>query len=308
MASPALLVIILLRSTVLARGITVSLMGVTTFEVAVAEANLEAAVAEAKRSAGCDDEWPKHAKVWRLRAELKAMETAANEKVPVNPSDFVQRASELATAPGSTLATAPGRTPTTAPCSTPATAPGSTPATAPDSAPAIHPGNAANRSDWIDQLPPYWRIGAILGPTASGKSLAINDLRAAGLVRPLPSQPEMWPSDRAAISVIADSDAVRAAAEEEMGATAFDDDAKRFASCELKRAELAMGRLGCVGLSSLPVWLQPYAALSNGQRMRVQVARSLESGCAVDDFGSTVDAQNASVCAAGIARSVRFRG
>jgi hypothetical protein len=68
-----------------------------------------------------------------------------------------------------------------------------------------------------------------------------------------------------------------------------------------------MTRLGSVGLNSLPVWLRPYAALSNGQRMRTDVARNLESGLALDDFGSTVDARNASVCAAGIARSVRLR-
>ena len=55
------------------------------------------------------------------------------------------------------------------------------------------------------------------------------------------------------------------------------------------------------------MWLRPYAALSNGQRARADVACSLTSGTAIDDFGSTVDARNASVCAAGIARSVRLR-
>ena len=73
---------------------------------------------------------------------------------------------------------------------------------------------------------------------------------------------------------------------------------------EKRRANLAIDRLSSVGLNALPVWLKPYSALSNGQRARADVAMSLASGVAIDDFGSTVDRANAAVCAAGIAKLV----
>ena len=155
---------------------------------------------------------------------------------------------------------------------------------------------------WIDGLPARWRLGAILGPTASGKSRAIELLRARSLLLPPPASAEAWPSEEAVISAIAGSHAVSEAAAAAVEAA---EDAEAL---ELKTAELAMERLGCVGLNSMPTWLRPYAALSNGQRARAHVSRALTSGLALDDFGSTVDARNASVCAAGIARSVRYRG
>ena len=54
-----------------------------------------------------------------------------------------------------------------------------------------------------------------------------------------------------------------------------------------------MERLGAVGVNSLPVWLRPFGALSNGQRSRVSVARTLASGVAYDNFAATVDDANA---------------
>ena len=173
----------------------------------------------------------------------------------------------------------------------------------------------ASASSWIAQLPPHWQLGAIIGATASGKSRAIEQLRAAGLLKPAVAAPA-WPADKAIISAIAACPLVLESAREEMHAEAdasspgptlpalWGSTAEAAPSDE-RCAELAMERLGSVGLNSLPPWLRPYGALSNGQRARADVARSLTSGTAIDDFGSTVDARNACVCAAGIARSVK---
>lgn len=146
-------------------------------------------------------------------------------------------------------------------------------------------------------------MGAILGATATGKTTAIGQLRDAGLVSPPASSGSVddWPCDLSIISAIAESDLVQTAAQ--AGLDAHIGTAPSAETC----ANLATDRLGAVGLNSLPVWLRPFAALSNGQRARADVARCLDSGLAIDDFGSTVDARNASVCAAGVARSVRRR-
>ncbi|EOD07451.1 hypothetical protein EMIHUDRAFT_106499 [Emiliania huxleyi CCMP1516] len=159
--------------------------------------------------------------------------------------------------------------------------------------------------DFTSRLPSAWRVGAIIGGTGSGKTRAIEALRAAGLVDA--TAPYEWPTDSAIVSAIAASHLVRQAAGKGTLASVWSQQVNAGPP-ESVCAELAMGRLGCVGLNSLPVWLRPYQALSNGQRARASIAVSLTSRTAVDDFGSTVDAQNASVCAAGIARSVRRKG
>ena len=181
------------------------------------------------------------------------------------------------------------------------------------------PPKAAPSAAWVSQLPAQWSLGAILGATASGKSRAIGQLRAAGLVSP-PAQESAaaWPDGKAIISAIAASPLVvqTARAESDAQAAAQADaapptllsmwgaspaaaksaaaitstpapaassapaaaaaaaastpvaaasssasatseqqakegtDAKAFAT---RCAELAMGRLGSVGLNSLPV-------------------------------------------------------
>ena len=172
---------------------------------------------------------------------------------------------------------------------------------------------------WIHRLPHRWRLGVILGPTASGKSRAMGELRTAGLLQP-DCDDGPWPAGQAVVSAIADSDLVRREASDAVSdagtsaASSSVDASSALVSADEgdvalddTRAELAMARLGSVGLNSLPAWMRPFAALSNGQRARADMARRLASGVGVDDFGSTVDGQNACVCAAGVARTVRLR-
>jgi hypothetical protein len=74
---------------------------------------------------------------------------------------------------------------------------------------------------------------------------------------------------------------------------------------EVKLAEGAMSRLQSVGLNTLPTWLRPWGALSNGQRKRAAAAVDVRSCTARDDFGATVDHYNKLVGAAGVGRLVR---
>ena len=66
-----------------------------------------------------------------------------------------------------------------------------------------------------------------------------------------------------------------------------------------------------VGFASPPSWLKPYAVLSNGEKMRVDLARAiLEKGdCfAFDEFTSVVDRRVAKTGSAAVAKAVRKRG
>lgn len=66
-----------------------------------------------------------------------------------------------------------------------------------------------------------------------------------------------------------------------------------------------------VGFASPPSWLKPYGVLSNGEKMRVDLARAImERGdlFAFDEFTSVVDRQVARTGSAAIAKSVRKRG
>ncbi len=54
-------------------------------------------------------------------------------------------------------------------------------------------------------------------------------------------------------------------------------------------AEDATERFYAVGLNTVPVWRLPYAVLSNGQKFRADLARSLRDGAVIDEFTSVVD-------------------
>jgi ABC-type ATPase with predicted acetyltransferase domain len=66
-----------------------------------------------------------------------------------------------------------------------------------------------------------------------------------------------------------------------------------------------------VGFASPPSWLKPYGVLSNGEKMRVDLARAImERGdrFAFDEFTSVVDRRVAQTGSAAIAKAVRKRG
>ena len=122
------------------------------------------------------------------------------------------------------------------------------------------------------------RLGMIIGPTGSGKTRAIEQLRAASLINAAEA-PTTWPEDRAIVSAISASPLVRQATKGEEGE-------EGAAPTEETCARDAIERLSSVGLNTLPTWLKPHSALSNGQRARAALAYGLVSGGAVDDVRS----------------------
>lgn len=112
-------------------------------------------------------------------------------------------------------------------------------------------------------------IGAIVGASGSGKS---SILRSFGS-----EQKPQWAENKSIAS--------------------------HFAS-----AKDAETMLTAAGLNSIPSWLKPYWALSTGEKFRADVARSLRSGCVIDEFTSTVDRNTAKSCANSIRRYVDAYG
>ncbi len=100
------------------------------------------------------------------------------------------------------------------------------------------------------QLPTEFGLGVIVGASGSGKSTM---LRSFGAVDDHP-----WQRGRSIASHFASADEAR----------------ERFAA---------------VGLNSVPTWGKPYDVLSNGERFRADLARSLEDGAVIDEFTSVVD-------------------
>ncbi|MEO0531943.1 MAG: GNAT family N-acetyltransferase, partial [Planctomycetota bacterium] len=127
-----------------------------------------------------------------------------------------------------------------------------------------------------------WSIGLIVGPSGSGKSTVAREAFGGDLY-----ESADWPSDKAVIDCFGDTP-VR------------------------KVVEL----FTAVGFGSPPSWVKPYAVLSNGERFRCDLARSLARASesadehspatvAFDEFTSVVDRNVARICSAAIAKSLR---
>ena len=125
-----------------------------------------------------------------------------------------------------------------------------------------------------------WRIGLVVGPSGSGKTsigrriFGPSALRNPGL---------RWPKDAPIVDAITpegDFDAVTSA-------------------------------LAAVGLGNVPAWLRPYAALSNGERFRADLARLIceaPKRVVVDEFTSVVDRQIARIGALAFQKAWRRTG
>lgn len=125
-----------------------------------------------------------------------------------------------------------------------------------------------------------WQIGVIVGPSGSGKtSLGRTLWPDCGIY----DGDQGWPEDKPIIDAIAP-------------AGNFDD---------------VTGSLSAVGLGSVPAWLRPYKALSNGERFRAGLARVIAEGrerVIIDEFTSVVDRQIAKVGASAFQKSWRRTG
>lgn len=140
---------------------------------------------------------------------------------------------------------------------------------------------AKSSRSWIVELPDtagQWHVGAIVGPSGSGKSVIARQAFANGY-----TVSYEWPADRAIIDAFPEAASVH----------------------DITAA------LNAVGFSSPPDWVKPFGVLSVGQQFRANLARALLSPAPViafDEFTSTVDRQVAQFGSAAVARAVRGSG
>ena len=126
----------------------------------------------------------------------------------------------------------------------------------------------------IEEKP--WSIGLIVGPSGSGKSTIASKCFGESMIE----NGFEWDAKKAIVD-------------------GFD---AKLSATEITAA------LSSVGFSSPPQWLKPYHALSNGQKFRCDLARSLcESSDLVvfDEFTSVVDRTVAKVASAAVSKAIR---
>jgi len=135
-----------------------------------------------------------------------------------------------------------------------------------------------SRSTFAAEIPGLsepWQIGLIVGPSGSGKSTIARQAFGESLYTP-----SAWPADAAVI------------------------DGFGPAAPDIKTITQA---LTAVGFSSPPAWLRPYAALSNGEKFRCDLARALLVGgplVVFDEFTSVVDRTVAQIASAAVAKAI----
>lgn len=120
-------------------------------------------------------------------------------------------------------------------------------------------------------LPKEWQIGVIVGGSGTGKTTIASELFGDKICK----------FQYSAKSVIDD-----------MPNASIDEISKMFYT---------------VGFSSVPSWLKPYSVLSNGEKMRVDLARALLSNDFVvfDEFTSVVDRQIAQTACISISKAIK---
>lgn len=117
-----------------------------------------------------------------------------------------------------------------------------------------------------------WQVGIIVGPSGTGKtSLG----KAIGKI-----YSPRWPKDRPIVDAI--------------------DPTGSF--------DAVTGALSAVGLGTVPAWLRPFSALSNGEQFRANLARLICEApklVVVDEFSSVVDRQIAQIGAGAFSKAWR---
>ena len=125
-------------------------------------------------------------------------------------------------------------------------------------------------------LPEEWHIGVIVGGSGTGKTTSAREVFGDKLITGF----------------------------EWSAASVVDDMPKQCGMDEIERMFYA------VGFCSVPSWLKPYAVLSNGEQMRVELARAmLERDFIVfDEFTSVVDRQIAQTASMAINKAIHRTG
>lgn len=139
------------------------------------------------------------------------------------------------------------------------------------------PAEKKTRREWRlnFKLEGEWNVGLIVGPSGSGKSTIATELFGDKLIDGWP-----WPKDKAVLDGFPPG---------------------------LTVPEIT-GLLSSVGFSSPPAWLKPFDVLSNGEKFRVNLARTLAETrelAVVDEFTSVVDRQVAQIGSSALAKAIR---
>lgn len=125
-------------------------------------------------------------------------------------------------------------------------------------------------------MPDDWHIGVIVGGSGTGKTTIARELFGEQLIDGF----------------------------EWSAASVVDDMPKQCGMDEIERMFYA------VGFGSVPSWLKPYSVLSNGEKMRVELARAMleRDFVAFDEFTSVVDRQVAQTASMAISKAVHRMG
>lgn len=136
----------------------------------------------------------------------------------------------------------------------------------------VKPEHSCERFVGDIDIPDEWNIGVIVGASGTGKSTIARELFADQFVSGF---------DYEAKSVIDD-----------MPKCSVEDITRMFYS---------------VGFGSVPSWLKPYNVLSNGEKMRVDLARALleRDFVVFDEFTSVVDRNVAQTACLAVSKAVR---
>lgn len=123
------------------------------------------------------------------------------------------------------------------------------------------------------ELPEDWQIGIIWGGSGTGKTTIAKELFGDQIINGF---------EYTAKSVI-------------------DDMPKNCETSEIEKMFYS------VGFGSVPSWLKPYSVLSNGEKMRVDLARALleRDFVVFDEFTSVVDRQVAQTASLAISKAIR---
>lgn len=123
------------------------------------------------------------------------------------------------------------------------------------------------------EMPDNWQIGVIVGASGTGKSTIAKELFSDQIISGF---------EYKAKSVV-------------------DDMPKRCTIDEITKMFYS------VGFGSVPSWLKPYAVLSNGEKMRVDLARALleRDFVCFDEFTSVVDRQVAQTACVAINKAIK---
>lgn len=72
-----------------------------------------------------------------------------------------------------------------------------------------------------------------------------------------------------------------------------------------ENAVIANERFSAAGLMSVPEWVKPYEVLSNGQKFRADLARSLHNNSVIDEYTSVIDRNVAKAASTSMSKYIR---